>query len=82
MLYYGKDINLTECKTCGHALYKPNMSRGRTLIAYKKMRHFSITPRIQRLFISPNTSKHMTWYHSHDAKDGVMVHPCNDEACK
>jgi hypothetical protein len=35
MLYYG-DVNLTECKIYGHDRYKPNTSRERTLVAYKK----------------------------------------------
>jgi hypothetical protein len=26
--------------------------------------------------------KHMTWHHSHDAIDGVMMHPSNGEAWK
>jgi hypothetical protein len=46
MLYYGKDENLTKCKTCRHARYKPNIGKGRTLVAYKKLRQFSITPRL------------------------------------
>jgi hypothetical protein len=52
MLYYGEDVNLIECKTCGHAWYKPNTGRGRTLVAYEKLRYFSITPRLQMLYIS------------------------------
>jgi hypothetical protein len=37
MLYYGEDVNLTEHKTYGHARYKPNMGRERTLVTYKKL---------------------------------------------
>ena len=30
----------------------------------------------------PKTPKHMTWHQSHDAVDGVMVHPSDGEAWK
>jgi hypothetical protein len=38
--YYGEDANLTECKPCRHAQYKPNTGRGKTLVAYKNLRYF------------------------------------------
>jgi hypothetical protein len=82
MLYYLENVELTECMTCGHSRYKPRIGRGKTLVAYKKLRYFPITPRLQRLFMSPRTAKHMTWHQSHDAVDGVMVHPSDGEAWK
>ena len=48
MLYYLKNIELTECITCGHSRYKPRIGIGKTLVAYKKLRYFPITPRLQR----------------------------------
>jgi len=30
----------------------------------------------------PRTAEHMTWHQSHDAVDGVMVHPCDGKAWK
>jgi hypothetical protein len=82
MLYYLENTELTECMTCGHSRYKPRTGRGKTLVAYKKLRYFPITPRLQRLFMSPRTAEHMTWHQSHDAIDGVMVHPSDGEAWK
>jgi hypothetical protein len=84
MLYYGEDVNLTEQKTCGHARYKPNMGRGRTLVTYKKLWYVLITPRIQMLFMSLKTSKHMKWHHSHDVTYRVWSHgvPSNGETWK
>jgi len=32
--------------------------------------------------MSPRTAEHMIWHQSHDAVDGVMVHPSDDEAWK
>jgi hypothetical protein len=60
MLYYFKNAKSTECRTCGHSGYEPKTGRGRTLVTHKKLRYFSITPRPHRLFMSPNTTEHMT----------------------
>jgi len=82
MLSYLENVELIECIRCGHSHYKPRTSMEKTLVAYKKLRYFPITPRLQRLFMSPRTVKHMTWHQSHDAVDGMMVLHSNDEAWK
>jgi len=82
MLYYLENIELAECKTCGHSRYKPRTSREKTLVAHKNLRCFSIIPRLHRLFMSPKTAENMTWNKSHDVVDGVMVHPFDGEAWK
>ena len=60
MLYYLENAELTECMTCGHSRSKPRTGRVKTLVAYKKLRYFPITPRLQRLFMSIRTAEHMT----------------------
>jgi len=60
MLYYLENAEMTECMTYGHSRYKPRTGRGKTLVAYKKLRYFPITPRLHRLFMSPRTAQHMT----------------------
>jgi hypothetical protein len=60
MLYYLENAEMTEYITCGYSHYKPRTGRGKTLVAYKKLRYFPITPRLQRLFMSPRTTEHMT----------------------
>jgi hypothetical protein len=35
---------------------------------------------LQILSMSPKIVEHMTYHHSHDAVDGVMMHPSNGEA--
>jgi len=82
MLYYLENAELTECMTCGHSHYKPRIGRGKTLVAYKKLRYIPFTPRLQRLFMSSRTTEHMTWHQSHHAVDGVIVHSFDDEAWK
>jgi len=82
MLYYLENAELTKCMTYGHSNYKPRTGRGNTLVAYKKLRYFPITPILQRLFMSPRTIEHMKWHQSYHAVDGVMVHPSDSEAWK
>jgi hypothetical protein len=60
MLYYFENTDLTECRTYGHSCYKLRTSRGKTIVAHKKIRYFSITPRLQRLFMSSKTVEYMT----------------------
>jgi hypothetical protein len=62
MLYYLENIELTECMTCGHSRYKPRTGRGKTLVAYIKLRCFPITLRLQILVMSPRTVERMTWH--------------------
>ena len=59
MLYYLENAELTECMTCGHSRYKPRTGRGKTLVTYKKHRYFLITPRLERLFMSPRMNKNL-----------------------
>jgi hypothetical protein len=82
MLYYLENTKLTDCRTCGHSCYKPRTGRGRNLVPHKKIRYFPITSRLQRLFMSSKTVKHMTWHHSYDTMDKVIVHSFNGEAWK
>ena len=46
MLYYLENAKMTECMTCEHSRYKPRTGRGKTLVAYKKLRYFPITSRL------------------------------------
>jgi len=59
-MLYLENAELTGCMTCGHSHYKPRTERGKTLVAYKKLRYFPITPGLHRLFMSPRTVEHMT----------------------
>jgi len=82
MLHYLENAELTEYMTCGHSRYKPRTGKGKTIVAYKKLKYFSITHRLRRLFMSPRTTEHMTWHQSHDVVDGVMVHSSDGETWK
>jgi hypothetical protein len=82
ILYYLENAEMTEYMTCGYSRYKLRIGREKSVVAYKKLRYFPITPRLQRLFMSSRTAEHMTWHKSHHAVDEVMVYPSDGEASK
>jgi len=82
MLYYLENTELNKCRTCEHARYNPRIDWDKTLIAHRKLRYFTITPKLQRLFMSLKNVVHMTWHHLHDAVDGAMIHLFDREAWK
>ena len=80
MLYWGEDCDLTCCKFCGHPRFKRQRrgsSKYKKGIPYKRMYYFPLTPRLQRLFASNATAKHMRWNADHVQEDGVIRH-CSD----
>jgi hypothetical protein len=44
MLKYLENAELTECMTYRHSRYKSRTGRGKTIVTYKKLRYFPITP--------------------------------------
>jgi len=66
----------------GIPVTNPELAEERLSWHIKKLRYFPITHTLQRLFMSPRTAEHMTWHQSHDAVNGVMVHPSDGEAWK
>jgi hypothetical protein len=73
---HGEYANFSKCKTC----YKLNIGREKKFVAYKKLRYFSITLWLERLFMSLKTFEHLTYNHSHEAEDGVTM--LNDKTWK
>jgi len=54
--------------------------KGRTLVAHIKLRYFLITLKLQELFMSPKTTKHMIQHQLYDVVNGVMMHLFDGEA--
>ncbi|XP_060189787.1 uncharacterized protein LOC132618798 [Lycium barbarum] len=80
MLFYKQDVDLNECKICGHARYKRTPS-GKT-VPIKAMHYLPIIPRLKRLFASPSSAPHMRWHSENRRPPGVMCHPSDGEAWK
>nr|XP_016455449.1 PREDICTED: uncharacterized protein LOC107779513 isoform X1 [Nicotiana tabacum] len=68
--------NVNECKVCGASRWKNDARK----IPAKVLRYFPLKPRLQRLFMSSETSKAMRWHHEEHNKDGVLRHPADYEA--
>lgn len=64
MLYWKDDVEILECKFCGHACYM--MGRKiRIKIAIRvlyKMYYFLLTSRLQRFYASKRMTKYMRWH--------------------
>ncbi|XP_050238349.1 uncharacterized protein LOC126687835 [Mercurialis annua] len=86
MIYWGADEDLTHYKVCTFPRWKPvtksNSAKRRANVPYKKMFYFPLTPRLQRLYASKATAKHMTWHAEHEMEDEKMCHPSDSPAWK
>ena len=86
MLYWGEDSDLSCCKICSHPRFKRQKrgsSKHKKNVPYKKMYYFPISPRLQRLYASYATTKHMRWYAEKPHEDGdIMRHCSNSHAWK
>ncbi|XP_055959774.1 uncharacterized protein LOC130014845 [Mercurialis annua] len=86
MIYWGADEDLTHCKVCTFPRWKPvtksNSAKRRANVPYKKMFYFPLTLRLQRLYASKATAKHMTWHADHEMEDEKMCHPSDSPAWK
>ncbi|KAL0360852.1 UNVERIFIED_CONTAM: hypothetical protein Sradi_3769700 [Sesamum radiatum] len=82
MLYWKDNIELEYCKFCGDPRYKPTRDRNpqRKKSPYDLLRYLPLIPRLQRLYASPATAKHMTWHACHQIEEGSMCHPSDVEA--
>ncbi|KAL0362432.1 UNVERIFIED_CONTAM: hypothetical protein Scaly_1198400 [Sesamum calycinum] len=82
MLYWKDDIDLYYCNFYGEARYKPTRERNpyckKTL--YGILSHLSLTPCLQRLYVSEATAEQMTCHANHQTEDGSMCHPSDAEA--
>ncbi|XP_050222731.1 uncharacterized protein LOC126672823 [Mercurialis annua] len=86
MIYWGEDADLTHCKVCNYARWKPvthgKSTKRKANVPYSKMFYFPITPRLQRLYASKATARHMTWHADHEMDGDKMCHPSDSPAWK
>ncbi|GKV43375.1 hypothetical protein SLEP1_g50673 [Rubroshorea leprosula] len=84
-LYYDEQSkNLTACPVCGESRYEPrNMSAIRQKdVPRKSLWYLPITPRLQRLYMSRKTAKHMTWHLKCREDADEVIHPAGSKAWK
>ncbi|XP_028758731.1 uncharacterized protein LOC114717701 [Neltuma alba] len=76
ILYWGEHANEESCPKCKMPRWKLNRQKGKK-ISQKVLRHFSITPRLQRLYMARDTAKEMRWHKEKHTNDGVLRHPAD-----
>ncbi|CAA7061732.1 unnamed protein product [Microthlaspi erraticum] len=97
MLYWEGDAEREDCKVCEASRWKVSeasrwkVSEKSTVSGSenitkkapaKVLRYFPLKPRLQRLFMSSKTAKHMTWHVTASNSDGKLRHPRDGLAWK
>lgn len=88
MLYWKERENDSYCHICKVSRWKLDEKQQEegTLPEHgtpaKVLRYFSLEPRLQRLFVSSKTARHMRWHEAERPKDGKLRHPAGGQAWK
>ena len=86
MLFWKQDENLDACKICNEPRWKPSktssLEKRREKVSKKVLRHFSLIPRLQRLYAVEITTKDMRWHAKVRCDDGILRHPADSDAWK
>ena len=84
MLFFKEDSNLDACRFCGYSRWKRQRSqqRNQSSLPYARMHDLPLKPRLQRLYASRSTAKHMRWDYEHRREDSVLCHPSDGAARK
>ncbi|XP_074351959.1 uncharacterized protein LOC141691115 [Apium graveolens] len=82
MLFYNNDEKKVVCDICKEDRYKDIMGKNGRKIPKKVLRHFPLIPRLQRLYMSEHTAKHMTWHKNREIKEGELSHPSDGDDWK
>ena len=89
VLFRGPLADMDMCPTCGESRWKkddtnsdefgePSKSGGaKKHTPCKVLRYFPLTPRLQRLYMSKETSSMMRWHKEELVSDGKMRHPAD-----
>ncbi|XP_042752056.1 uncharacterized protein LOC111897446 [Lactuca sativa] len=76
MQFRGLFVELDHCVVCGENRYKDKGRKVPNLV----LTYMPIGPRLQRLFYSRKTAKHLTWHSDHPVDPEKMIHPSEGKA--
>jgi hypothetical protein len=87
MLFWKKNKNLKYCLFCKKCRYKKVVNKDGsvqiTSVPVKVLRYLPLKPRLQRLYLSQKTAKHMRWHKEEICNNtGCMSHPSDGTAWK
>jgi hypothetical protein len=92
VLFRGPYENMDTCPTCGESRWKKkdlnsdeigessDSGGAKKRTPCKVLRYFPLIPRLQRLYMSEETSSLMRWHKEECINDGKMRHPTNSKA--
>jgi hypothetical protein len=87
MLFWKDHENGKKCLKCGKPRYvevkNDDGEMDTSTIAQKQLHYMPLAPRVKRLFLLRNTTRHMRWHKEREREDThVMTHPSNSDAWK
>ncbi|XP_075097564.1 uncharacterized protein LOC107823484 [Nicotiana tabacum] len=85
MLFWKDNENADNCFVCGDSRWNvvvASLTNTSFKILVKVLRYFPLKPRLQRIFMCPETTIAMRWYANERPNDGNMRHPADGEAWK
>lgn len=81
MIYYKENENKEKCTICNEPRYEETTTGNKSRkVPRKVLRYLPITPRLQHLYMSQSTAKHMDYHARPRDFKKVMVHPSDGEA--
>ncbi|CAM8921952.1 unnamed protein product [Rhodiola kirilowii] len=78
VLYYKDFKDFEHCPVCQESRYVH--SDGDSKIPKRVVRYFPLTPRLQRLYMSPRIAKEMRWHGERKVERGLIRHPADSVA--
>ncbi|CAM8960376.1 unnamed protein product [Rhodiola kirilowii] len=81
VLYYKELKNQLSCPVCGETRYTQFGSKNK--VPKKTVKYFPLTPRLQRLYMSPHIASQMRWHANRNETDPKYIrHPADGESWK
>nr|XP_033512423.1 uncharacterized protein LOC104097825 [Nicotiana tomentosiformis] len=84
MLFWKENEKADNCSICGSSRWKNGgpLTNASSKIPAKILRYFPLKPRLQRIFMSPETAATMRWHANEGLNDRNIRHPADGEAWK
>ncbi|XP_050387187.1 uncharacterized protein LOC126803420 [Argentina anserina] len=82
ILFRGDFARDDECHVCFESRWEPYSLYKKKKVPVKVLRYFPLKPRLQRLYMSADTTKEMRWHGLERDDDDVLRHPVDGEAWK
>ncbi|XP_019239923.1 PREDICTED: uncharacterized protein LOC109219903 [Nicotiana attenuata] len=83
MLFWNDNINADTCSVCGSSRWKNIvnvLTNKKIKTPAKVLRYFPLKPRLQRIFMCPETAAAMRWHATERPNDGNIRHPADGDA--